>query len=88
MRIKFLIYFFVVVVCLFWNILLFFSKKIEFFFEFRLKLVRINFFFKKKLEFSSFEDLGVSSVGNSGVIRIDYNFFSGVIFRENKTFNV
>lgn len=83
-----MIYFFVVVVCLFWNILLFFSKKTEFFFEFRLKLVRINFFFKKKLEVSSFEDLGVSSVGNSGVIRIDYNFFSGVIFRENKTFNV
>lgn len=83
-----MIYFFVVVVCLFWNILLFFSKKTVFFFEFRLKLVRINFFFKKKLEVSSFEDLGVSSVGNSGVIRIDYNFFSGVIFRENKTFNV
>ncbi|XP_062617825.1 TOG array regulator of axonemal microtubules protein 1-like isoform X2 [Saccostrea cucullata] len=63
------------------------SKKAESPFESRPKLARTNSFSKKKPE-SSPEDSGISSAGNSGVIRIDYNPASGVTFRENKTSNV
>lgn len=88
-RILFLIwYFLAAVVCLFWNILSSSSKKTESPFESRPKLARTNSFSKKKPELSSPEDSGVSSAGNSGVIRIDYNPSSGVTFRENKTSNV
>uniref|UniRef100_A0A8W8HWP7 Uncharacterized protein n=1 Tax=Magallana gigas TaxID=29159 RepID=A0A8W8HWP7_MAGGI len=64
------------------------GKKTESPFESRPKLARTNSFSKKKPELSSPEDSGVSSAGNSGVIRIDYNPSSGVTFRENKTSNV
>lgn len=64
------------------------SKKTESPFESRPKLARTNSFSKKKPELTTPEDSGVSSAGNSGVIRIDYNPSSGVTFRENKTSNV
>ncbi|XP_048738201.2 TOG array regulator of axonemal microtubules protein 1-like isoform X4 [Ostrea edulis] len=63
------------------------GKKTESPFESRPKLARTNSFSKKKSE-SSQDDSGVSSAGNSGVIRIDYNPSSGVTFRENKTSTV